>query len=575
MTARRAAALLLALSALPARGAEAQRSWVIERFDARIAVEPGGDLRVEEAITGRFSGSWNGIIRAIPVKYRTAQGLNWSIGLSLESVTGADGAPLRHEVSRERHYVKYRIWIPGAQDATRQVVIRYRVRGGLRFFEEHDELYWNVTGDEWDVPIEAATAVITLPDGVTGVRATAFNGVYGATSRDAQVEVAAPVVRVVMPVPLGFREGLTAVVGWDKGAVAEPTTPERAAGVLRNNWPLVLPIPVFLLAFGAWRRRGKDPEERPVVVGYEPPGGLTPAEVGTLVDHAADIRDITATMVDLAVRGFLRFEEREKNQFFGLVKDREYLLHRVRPRGEWAALPVHERRVLEGLFDGERTPVPMADLEEEFYTSLPGIRDGIFDRLVERGLYAARPDQVRARWAVLAALTVAAIIGLGVLFAARFSLTPVPFVIAGVLSGVILGGFGAVMPARTVRGARAFEAARGFEEFLRRVEKEHFEHVVKTPALFDRFLPYAMALGVEQKWARAFQDIYTEPPTWYVGAGTGMPRFDAGYFSARLGDFTSKAGSTLSSSPRSSSGSGFGGGGSSGGGGGGGGGSGF
>jgi uncharacterized membrane protein len=217
----------------------------------------------------------------------------------------------------------------------------------------------------------------------------------------------------------------------------------------------------------------------------------------------------------------------------------------------------------------------LSDLEQEFYTSLPGIRDGIFEKLQQRGVYRARPDQVKARWLVGAVFFGLLLAIGGGQVAARMSLTPIPFVAAGVLTGLILAGFGAIMPARTEGGTRTLEKVLGFEEFLRRVETEHFEHVVKTPELFDRFLPFAMALGVEKKWARAFQDIYTQPPSWYVGSAAGFTHFNAVAFSSRLGDFSGTAGSAMSSSPRSSSGSGFGGGGSSGGGGGGGGGSGF
>ena len=122
------------------------------------------------------------------------------------------------------------------------MVLRYRAKNGLRFFEDHDELYWNVTGDEWDVPIGAASARIELPAGATGVRAIAFNGAYGSTAQDAEVIIEGTAVRVTMPQPLGFHEGLTAVVGWDKGLVAEPTTTDRALGFLASNWPLGIPL---------------------------------------------------------------------------------------------------------------------------------------------------------------------------------------------------------------------------------------------------------------------------------------------------------------------------------------------
>ena len=166
----------------------AQRNLAIERFDAAITVNRDGTVDVAETITARFEGSWNGIYRTIPVEYHTPQGFNWTLRLDLVSAT-ADGRALEVDRKRERHYVKYKIWVPGAEDATRTVVLRYRARNGLRFFEDHDELYWNVTGDEWDVPIGAAFARITLPAAASGVRAIAFNGAYGSTAQDARVTI--------------------------------------------------------------------------------------------------------------------------------------------------------------------------------------------------------------------------------------------------------------------------------------------------------------------------------------------------------------------------------------------------
>jgi uncharacterized membrane protein len=149
--------------------------------------------------------------------------------------------------------------------------------------------------------------------------------------------------------------------------------------------------------------------------------------------------------------------------------------------------------------------------------------------------------------------------------------TPLPFIVAGVLSAAIVLVFAQIMPARTEPGARALEQVLGFEEFLRRVESEHLKRVIiGHPELFDKFLPYAMAFGVEKQFARAFEGIYTEPPRWYVGPS--VMNFNVSHFSSSMSHLTTAAGTTMASSPRSSGGSGFGGGGGSGGGGGGGGG---
>jgi uncharacterized membrane protein YgcG len=560
--------LLVGLWGTPAA---AQRSYTIDRFDAVIQVQRDASIQVTETITARFVGSWNGIYRTIPVTYRTPQGFNWTLGLTLQRATDGEGRPLRVEANRERHYIKFKMWIPGAADATRTVVLKYRATNGLRFFEDHDELYWNVTGDEWDVPLGAATARIELPPGADGVRAIAFNGAYGSTAQEARVETRGTTVTVAMPHALGFHEGLTAVVGWNKGLVTEPPVTARAQQAVTSNWPLVIPIPVFFLAFFIWRRRGKDPRRLPIAVQYEPPRGLSPAEAGTLLDNSADLRDITATMVDLAVRGYLRIEEREGSKFFGLVFGRDYTLRRLDPPAGAAELAPHERRLFDGIFAGRSGLVELSDLKEEFYTEITGIKTSVFDRLLGRGFYHARPDQVRIRW-IVAAVVFGGVIAIGGgAMSAGFLMTPVPFIAAGVLVGAILLGFSLIMPARTEAGTRALEHVLGFEDFLRRVESENLKRIiVGHPELFDRYLPFAMAFGVERKWARAFEGIYTQPPTWFVGPS--MTHFNVSGFSANLAHLSTTAGSTLTSSPRSSGGSGFGGGGSSGGGGGGGGG---
>ncbi|NNG17707.1 MAG: DUF2207 domain-containing protein [Gemmatimonadales bacterium] len=560
--------LVLAAFATPA---VAQRSFVIERFDAAIVVNRDGTIDVTETISPRFTGKWNGIYRTIPVKYRTPQGFNWTLRLKLVSVTDASGDELKTETSRERHYLKYKIWVPGAVDATKTVVLRYRAENGLRFFEDHDELYWNVTGDEWEVPIEAAAATITLPNGAEGVRAIAFNGVYGSTARDASVEQDGTTIRIAMPHRLEFHEGLTAVIGWNKGLVAEPTQTDRAVGFLQSNWPLGLPIVAFFGMFALWRRHGRDPKPLPIPVQYEPPADLTPAEAGTLMDNSADMRDITATLVDLAVQGHLRIEEREERKLLGLIKDQEFVFHRLEPPADARELAPHEQRVLSGVFSGGVSTVELSDLENEFYTSLPGIKRRIFDRLITRGYYRRRPHVVQGAW-IGGGIAAGVLIGVvGGIVATNFSLTPVPFIVAGALVGLIVVVFGAIMPARTVIGARARERVLGFEDFLHRVESDKYRRVVRTPEMFERFLPFAMAFGVEKQWANAFQDIFREPPRWYSG---NLSTFNAGDFSGRMSALSSRAGSTMASSPRSSGGSGFSGG-SSGGGGGGGGGGGF
>jgi hypothetical protein len=556
----------LLLAAVPAA---AQRTLVIDRFDAAIQVNTDGTVDVAEVIRPRFTGSWNGIYRTIPIEYRTPQGLNYTLRLVIDSVTDERGTKLRYETSRERHYRKVKIWVPGAVDATKTVRLRYYVPDALRFFDEHDELYWNVTGDEWDVPIESASAEIRLPAGVTGVRATAFRGAYGSTDR-APVSIDGTVVTVQAAGGLGFHEGLTAVVGWNPGVVHRPTAVERITRVLSSNLPLAIPPLVFVAMWSLWRRRGRDPKLGPVTTRYEPPDGMTPAEVGTLVDGKPDMRDITATIVDLAVRGYLHITEAESGGVFGLFSSKDYTFALMKPRDQWSGLKTHERGLLDAMF-GSGDQVRLADLKNKFYKQLPGLRDGLYSGLVSGGFYRARPDRVRAAYI---GGGVAAGIAIGVASAAimgALGMQPVAGILAGILSGAVIVLFGIFMPARTVQGTRGLESILGFQEFLSRVEADRLQRMVKTPEMFEKLLPFAMALGVEDNWARAFEGIYREPPQWYTGP-PGV--FQARAFTGSLSRMSTQAAAVMASSPRSSSGSGFSGG-SSGGGFGGGGGGGF
>jgi hypothetical protein len=512
--------LLLAVLLGPGASTELtaqERSMVVERFDGAVDVRRTGEILVEETIRVRFTGSWNGIYRTIPVQYQTPQGFGYQLRLEVRDVVDGSGEPLRVEQSRERHYLKLKIWVPDARDATRTVRLRYRVPNGLKFFEEHDELYWNVTGDEWDVPIQSATATILLPEGVTGMRAAAFTGGYGSTEQAAEIEEVQGGFVFRTERPLNFGEGLTIAVGWDPGVVERPSAMDRVAGFLRANGLFLIPILAWGLMLWLWHTRGRDPASRAIVPRYEPPAGLTPAEVGTLVDGRVDSRDISSTVVDLAVRGFLRIEEREKKGFLGFGGGVGYVFHSTRPPAEWSELQSHEQAVLRGIFDGGSIPVrDLEDLEQEFYRELPGIKEGIFNRMKGAGYYRYRPSTVVGIYAGAGVGAIALFLAIGIPLSARTFVAPLTFISAGILTALAFFLVGPFMPARTVVGARVREEILGFQEFLERVEEDRFRRMITSPDLFERFLPHAMALGVEKRWARAFEGILTEPPEWYA-----------------------------------------------------------
>jgi uncharacterized membrane protein YgcG len=550
----------------------------IEKFDAQIAVLPDSSVNVTESITVHFiGGPWHGLYREIPVEYVTPQGMNYSLFLDLTSITDGAHNPLKYDSSRERHYRKLKIYVDHADDSVQTIIIQYTVSDALRFFDDHDEFYWNITGDEWTVPLNSASATISLPVAAKNIRANVYTGAYRSIARDALAEVTGNGVEVHTTAPLAFHQGLTVAIAFDKGAVQPPTGADKIGLFLRSNWPLGLPAIVAAIMFWLWWNKGRDPRLRPIAAQYEPPAKLTPSEVGTLVDNSADMRDITSAIVDLAVRGFLVIQEHTQDHMMGLWKDQDYSFTLKKDRSQWTALKPHEQALLDGIFTAGTAgeTVSMASLHNEFYKSLPIIKNRVFDSLVASGYYTHRPDSVRSTY-----LGAGLVIGFlsvwgGAMVGRNLGMAGAPFIIAGVLSGAIICAFGWFMPARTESGARVLEGVLGFEDFLAHVEADRFNRTIKTPEMFEKFLPFAMALGVEKNWSKAFQNIYTQPPNWYQGGSFGPPFFAYGFVN-NLNAMSSQAGTVFASAPRSSGGSGFsGGGGVSGGGFGGGGGGGF
>jgi uncharacterized membrane protein len=568
-------AAILALLAFSLAASASARELKIEKFSAEVFVQQDATLDVTETIEVNFIGAWHGLYRTIPVEYVTPQGFNYSLFVKFMGATDAAGQPLKVESSRQGHYLKWKIYVDDATDVDRTIHLHYQVRNGLKFFEDHDELYWNVTGDEWDVPVGDASAQIMLPPGVTNVRTNEFTGSYRSRGQDAEVTTSENTVEASMTRPLSFHEGLTIVVGWDKGFVKEPGTSDLIDQFLASNWPIFLPIPVFLFMFWLWSTRGRDPRVGPVAVQYAPPEGMSPAEAGTLVDEQAAMRDITATIVDLAVRGYIVIEEKEKSGMMGLVHNKDYVFHLKKSAKEWTGLKSHELVLLAGIFsNGAQTDVELSSLQNQFYKNLPSIKSSIFDALMEHGYFQHRPDYVRSGY-------ITGGVAFGVLFflagnwlSQRTGVAVAPFLVAAILSSATIVGFGWFMPARTADGAKALAGVLGFEDFLTHVESDHMNRISQTPETFEKFLPYAMALGVEKKWVGAFQNIYSQPPSWYQG-GYYNGGFYPIMFVNSLDNMTMRASSVMASAPRSSGGSGFGGGGMSGGGFGGGGGGGF
>jgi len=476
-----------------------------------------------------------------------------------------------------RTNIEYKIWVPGASNAIRNVIIEYRVANALRFFDDHDELYWNVTGNEWEIPIHRASASLHLPAGASQVRASAFTGLFGSYNRDVLIDTTADGFEFTVRSSLSFREGLTFAVGWAPGVVARPSAFDKATGFFRANAFFALPFIALVAMFTLWYLRGRDPRRRPIAVQYEPPAKMTPAEIGMLVDNRLDLRDITATLVDLAVKGYIRIEEKEPTGFtgflddLGLVDRKDYGFTILKPESGWKDLTLHETLMLSSLSAvAVQGYLNLSDLQNNFYQSIPAIKSAVYKKLRERGYYTNNPMTVASIYCIVAFI----LFGLGIILMIWRGLSiGWGDLLSLLLTIIIIYIFGRIIPRRTIAGTRAYEGVLGFEEFLDRVESDRFKNIVKTPEMFEKFLPYAMALKVEKKWSRAFEGIYNRQPEWYAGMGGGM--FRSYMLVSALDGLSKHSGAAMMSSPRSASGSGLGGGGFSGGGFGGGGGRGF
>jgi len=575
----RIAFVIVTLLAAAASVALADRgAYVIRSFHTALEVERDGDVMVAERLEVDFSAPRHGIYRSIPVRYTDPRGFGYALGFRLLEVTDDEGNRQRVKQSRDGRYVNLRIGDPD-REVTGSVIyiIRYRVRDALVARPEHDELYWNATGNEWQAAIEHASATVRLPEAVddAALETAAYVGRFGSRESGALLDRPGPAeVAFASPRPLGPLEGLTVAVAWPRGLVSRPSAALRVARFLGENWVLAVPLLVLVTMLRLWWLRGRDPAGRgSVVVRYEPPEGVSPGEIGTVVDENVDKRDLTATLVDLAVRGHVRIRVDKKEGFLGLFSSESVVFERL-DAGDGERLLLHEQRLLDALFAGG-SEVEMDDLRAKFYRHVPEIKDALYARVVDRGYFAGKPSRVRAAWVGigLAAGAVTFLLGWGWVMV-RGGILPhaliVP-IVAAVATAIACSSFAPAMPRRTRRGVELREWALGFEEFVDRVEGERLEQD-RARNVFESLLPYAMALGVAAAWARRFEGVYAAgSPGWFVGHDPGAAWSTRG-FERTLSHAMDRTASAMTEAPRSSGSSGSGGGGSSGGGGGGGGG---
>jgi hypothetical protein len=562
---RAIAPVLLVLLVSVFTGVAQAKSWRVADFQDSITVAVDGSAVVTERITLVFEGEWHGIHRTIPIEYPGPNGTNYELFLAVTSITDGSGGKLKYDSSTKDGFRDLKIYIPDAVDATRMVEIAYQVRNGTRFFDSHDEFYWNVTGNDWPVPIDHASATVRFPIFAAGsLRAQAFTGVYGSTQRDATATVDGAEAHFETTNPLPMRGGLTIDLYIPKDVLKEPSALTKFFWFVGGNPIVFLPVVTFLGMFVLWWWKGRDPDPGVSVAPmYDPPPGISPAEAGTLLDDSIHPRDITSTIVDLAVRGYIKIEETADKTLVFTNKD--YIFHLLKPREQWGAdLVPHERVMLENVF-AAGPDTRLSSLKNRFYTAVPVIRQDIMAALKNKGIYLLDPDSANG-YSVVAAIAIVAVFGiLQYLGWANFFNSALLLVVCVPLSALIFWLFARVMSAKTMKGARTQVAVLGFQEFMNRVDADRLK--VMPPTTFEKFLPYAMALGVEHHWAQAFAGIVKDPPQWYVGPGGYVGGFNPIFFSSSMHSMASDMHQVFVSAPRSSSsGSGFGGGGGGGGG---------
>ncbi len=521
----------------------ADTGWAVASFNANVAIQTDGSLDVAETIVADFDGvQRHGIVRDIPVVYDYDQQHDRVYDLGVESVTDPSGRRLPYTVTRTGSVEEIRVGDPNVLVSGQQAyVIRYRVRDALNGFADHDELFWNVTG-AWPVPIERATAAVAVPgNGIQ--RITCFEGPLGSTAT-CHDDATAGVARFEATRPLAEGEQLTVVVGFAKRIVQEPrprlvAKPAGLAGFVRID-----PVTVALASLVSVL------SSDPIVIEDQPPDNLRPAQIGLILDERADTLDATATIVDLAVRGYLTISEITAPGFAGqLFGQQDWRIERTSK--EPGDLLEYEDILFRGLF-ATGSPVLLSALKDHFHAYLAEAEESLYRDATKRGWFAWQPDEARTHWLLVglgvAALGVALAFGLGALLGAAIVAVPVA------VGGVAMAALSPWMPRRTARGSELLRRALGFRQYVATAETSR-QRFNEQQGIFAAYLPYAIVFHCVDKWARAFRDVDVQNATraWYNGPGI----FTAVAFSRSLQGFTSEVSSAIVSTPGARGASGF------------------
>lgn len=572
--------LMISLAAVPGLALAQQER--ITSFDSAITVNQDGTMRVENTIQAEVTGDQiqHGIYYDFPTIYSdTKTGGRLVIDFQVLGVQ-RDGQNEPYTVSNWSNGKRVKIGDPNVliSPGLHTWTIRFSVDRELGYFADHDELYWNVTGNGWVFPIDRASATVTLPAGaaanITGL--AAYTGPVGSTARAFTTTRAAdgtPTFTTTSVLNPG--EGLTIVVGWPKGYVRTPTVAMRLAWFLRDNSALIVGflgiLLVFLYYMVTWYHHGKDPNRGTIIPLFAPPAGMSPGGARYLSRMSHDSKAFTAALIDMAVKRYITIHQ-ERNKYW-IERD-------TAP----SSVLSDDERALAGTLIGESARV---DFEQANAENIQRAILASKERL--EGDYQPRFFVSNTGYLLTGILLS---VGAAVLtfFAAasgsamQFLAPVVVIVVLGIMSAV----FASTLKSYTLEGRALADQVSGFRMYLATTEKDRMNLLnppERTPEIFEKYLPYALALDVEQRWSEQFASVFARmaaegrpyAPAWYYGLYWNPVNPAA--FASHMGTGFNSAISAAAVPPGSKSGfggGGFGGGGGfSGGGGGGGGGGGW
>lgn len=544
----------------------------IANFDVTIETQKDGDILVTEKIAVLSEGYQiqRGIFRDLPRTYlKGARTLPYKY--DVKSVT-RDGNKEPFAIESDGN--AYRIRIGDADvyltNGRHIYEIAYEVQNQVRYFADYDEIYWNATGNYWAFPIDRASARIILPGGVGAIQASGYTGYQGEADRNYDYAFTDGVHVFVTTAPLAAGMGMTVAVGFAKGVVDPPSAADARAEWWAANLSLVIlgSAAALVGAFYAlmWNRVGRDPAKGPVFPRYEPPKGYSPAAVHFVFNRGLSGHNaLIATLVYLAVRRRIKID---------VDKKKKTVLTPIAVGASDGMSPIDvelENRLLPG-----KTPFSFGS---SYNSTLTSAYES-FRKALNR-TYGASYFRLNYIYLALGiAVSVVAFIA-----ATNFTLQWAALHTAGIVSLVAMTLAAAYfLPAPTKKGQEVRTEIEGFRLYLKTAEQLQLNAVKvgsdapppMTVERYERFLPYAIAVGVEKPWTKHFEKLMPREaadyqPHWASG-NYGGSRSLSGLNSALVSSMASGVSSSL---PQSSSSSGSGGGGSSGGGGGGGGGGGW